>query len=59
MPATSWAFADMQSWDVAYASEKLREKRYAFSEKEVKEYFPEPKVVAGLFTIIQDLFGVA
>ncbi|NNG22784.1 M3 family metallopeptidase [Telluria aromaticivorans] len=49
---------DMQSWDVAYASEKLREKRYAFSEKEVKEYFPEPKVVGGLFTIIQDLFGV-
>jgi oligopeptidase A len=49
---------DLQSWDVAYASEKLREKRYAFSEKEVKEYFPEPKVVNGLFTIIQDLFGV-
>ncbi len=49
---------DMQSWDVAYASEKLREKRYAFSEKEVKEYFPEPKVVAGLFTVIQELFGV-
>jgi len=49
---------DLQSWDVAYASEKLREQRYAFSEKEVKEYFPEPKVVNGLFTIIQDLFGV-
>ncbi|UVW28020.1 M3 family metallopeptidase [Massilia sp. H6] len=50
---------DMQSWDVAYASEKLREKRYAFSEKEVKQYFPEPKVVAGLFAIIEELFGVA
>ena len=49
---------ELQSWDVAYASEKLREKRYAFSEKEVKEYFPEPKVVQGLFTIIQDLFSV-
>ncbi|MCC2970985.1 M3 family metallopeptidase [Massilia sp. IC2-476] len=49
---------DLQSWDVAYASEKLREQRYAFSEKEVKEYFPEPKVVEGLFTVIQDLFGV-
>ena len=49
---------DMQSWDVAYASEKLREKRYAFSEKEVKEYFPEPKVVEGLFTVIHELFGV-
>ncbi|RZJ84902.1 MAG: oligopeptidase A, partial [Massilia sp.] len=49
---------DLQSWDVAYASEKLREQRYAFSEKEVKEYFPEPKVVEGLFTVIQDLFDV-
>jgi oligopeptidase A len=49
---------DLQSWDVAYASEKLREQRYAFSEKEVKEYFPEPKVVQGLFTVIQELFNV-
>jgi len=44
--------ADMQAWDVAYASEKLREKRYAFSAQEVKQYFPEPKVVAGLFGLI-------
>ncbi len=50
---------DLQSWDVAYASEKLREQRYAFSEKEVKEYFPEPKVVAGLFKVIQELFSVS
>jgi len=49
---------DLQSWDVAYASEKLREQRYAFSAQEVKAYFPEHKVVAGLFGVIQDLFGV-
>jgi len=49
---------ELQSWDVAYASEKLREQRYAFSEKEVKEYFPEPKVVQGLFDVIQGLFSV-
>jgi oligopeptidase A len=49
---------DMQAWDVAYASEKLREKRYAFSAQEVKEYFPEPKVVDGLFKLVQGLFGV-
>jgi oligopeptidase A len=51
--------ADLQAWDVAYASEKLREKRYAFSAQEVKEYFPEPKVVDGLFKLVQGLFGVA
>jgi oligopeptidase A len=51
--------ADMQAWDVAYASEKLREKRYAFSAQEVKEYFPEPKVIEGLFGVISKLFGVS
>jgi oligopeptidase A len=49
---------DMQAWDVSYASEKLREKRYAFSAQEVKEYFPEPKVVDGLFKLVSGLFGV-
>jgi oligopeptidase A len=50
--------ADMQAWDVAYASEKLQERRYAFSAQEVKQYFPEHKVVDGLFGVITRLFGV-
>ncbi|MES3023855.1 MAG: M3 family metallopeptidase [Pseudomonadota bacterium] len=49
---------ELQAWDVAYASEKLREQRYAFSSQEVKEYFPEPKVVDGLFRLVQGLFSV-
>lgn len=49
---------DLQAWDSTYASEKLREQRYAFSEQEVKQYFPEPKVVGGLFQVAQQLFGV-
>jgi oligopeptidase A len=48
----------LEAWDVAYASEKLREQRYAFSEHEVKQYFPEPKVIDGLFRVVQTLFGV-
>ncbi|MEH6436172.1 M3 family metallopeptidase [Massilia sp. DD77] len=52
------AIDELKSWDVTFASEKLREQRYAFSAQEVKEYFPEPKVVEGLFTVIQDLFSV-
>ncbi len=48
----------LQAWDMTYASEKLREKRYAFSEQEVKQYFPEHKVVDGLFRLIQNMFGV-
>ena len=49
---------DLQAWDTTFVSEKLREQRYAFSEQEVKQYFPEHKVVAGLFNVIQTLFGV-
>jgi len=48
----------VQAWDMTYASEKLREQRYAFSEQELKQYFPEPKVVEGLFEVIQRLFNV-
>ncbi len=48
----------LEAWDMAYASEKLREQRYAFSEQEVKEYFPEPKVIEGLFRVVQTLFAV-
>ena len=49
---------DFQPWDAAYVSEKLLQARYAFSEQEVKQYFTEPKVVAGLFKVIESLFNV-
>ena len=49
---------NLEAWDIAYASEKLRERRYAFSEHEVKQYFPEPKVLEGLFRVVQNLFSV-
>ncbi len=48
----------LEPWDVAYVSEKLLQARYAFSEQEVKQYFTEPKVLAGLFRVIETLFGV-
>jgi oligopeptidase A len=51
--------ADLQSWDVPYASEKLKEARYAFSDQAVKQYFTEPKVLSGLFRIIETLFEVS
>lgn len=50
---------DLQAWDVAYATEKLREARYAYSEQELKQYFPEQRVLAGLFRVIETLFSVA
>ncbi len=48
-----------QAWDYTYIGEKLKEQRYAFSEQEVKQYFTAPKVLAGLFKIIETLFEVS
>ncbi|MEF8721637.1 MAG: M3 family metallopeptidase [Candidatus Accumulibacter delftensis] len=48
----------MEAWDIGYVSEKLLQKRYAFSEQEVKQYFTEEKVLSGLFKVIETLFGV-
>jgi len=48
----------LESWDVAYASEKLRVKRYSFSEQEVKQYFPEEVAVQGLFRVAETLYGI-
>jgi oligopeptidase A len=48
-----------QAWDWPYVGEKLKEKRYSFSEQEVKQYFTAPKVLKGLFKIIETLFEVS
>lgn len=49
---------DPQPWDWPYIAERLKEARYAFSEQELRQYFPAPKVLAGLFKIIETLFDV-
>ncbi len=49
---------DLQAWDLAFAGERLKQARYAFSNQEVKRYFTETKVLEGLFRIIETLFEV-
>jgi len=49
---------ELQAWDVAYYSEKLRRHRYAISQEDLKPYFPAPQVINGLFAIVQRLFGL-
>ena len=56
--ARELGIANPQAWDWPYIGEKLKEARYAFSEQEVKQYFPAPKVLAGLFKIVETLFEV-
>jgi oligopeptidase A len=50
--------APLEAWDISYVSEKLRQQRYAFSAYEVKQYFPAPKVIEGMFKLVQTLFAV-
>ncbi|KRG84494.1 oligopeptidase A [Stenotrophomonas daejeonensis] len=49
---------DLQAWDLAYAGEKLKQARYSYSAQEVKQYFTESKVLAGLFGVIERLYGL-
>ncbi|MES2944080.1 MAG: M3 family metallopeptidase [Pseudomonadota bacterium] len=57
--AEHMGLSEPQPWDYAYIGEKLKEARYSFSEQEVKQYFTAPKVLAGLFKIVETLFEVA
>jgi oligopeptidase A len=51
--------ADCAAWDLAYAAEKLKAKHFAFSEQDVRQYFPEDRVLAGLFHVVETIYGVA
>src|SRR5690606_20543344 len=48
----------LEAWDVAFAADRLRQARYSYSAQEVKQYFTEPRVLAGLFGLIHDLYGL-
>ncbi|HEC58823.1 MAG TPA: oligopeptidase A [Methylophaga sp.] len=50
--------SDLESWDVTYYAEKLRQQRYSISQEELKPYFPENKVVSGLFAVVNRLYGL-
>ena len=49
---------NLQAWDLPYYSEKLKQSRYAISDEALRPYFPEHKVVTGLFEVVNRLFGI-
>ncbi|MCB5363154.1 M3 family metallopeptidase [Pusillimonas sp. CC-YST705] len=55
---TQYQITELEPWDLPYYAERLREKRYAYSEDEVKQYFTEPRVMQGLFQVVKTLFQV-
>ncbi|MBW6496206.1 MAG: M3 family metallopeptidase, partial [Burkholderiaceae bacterium] len=57
--AAELGMAELCAWDIPFASEKLRESRYAYSGQEVRRYFQLPRVLGGLFALVERLFGVS
>lgn len=55
---TAFAGQPLEPWDIAYWSEKLRHAKYAISDEELRPYFPLPKVMAGLFAVVDRLYGI-
>tara|TARA_R110002074_G_scaffold145034_2_gene293482 strand:- start:115795 stop:117834 length:2040 start_codon:yes stop_codon:yes gene_type:complete len=49
---------ELESWDLAYYTEKLSQQRYQFSQEEVKPYFPVNRVLSGMFTVVERLYGI-
>ncbi|MCO6412895.1 MAG: oligopeptidase A [Thiogranum sp.] len=48
----------LEAWDIPYYSEQLRQERYALSQEELKPYFPHTRVIAGLFSVAGQLYGI-
>ncbi len=57
--AAELGLSRLEAWDLAYASERLRLKRYAFSDQEVKQYLPETTVLPGMFGLVERLYGLS
>eukprot|EP00487_Bulimina_marginata_P002198 TRINITY_DN15149_c0_g1_i1.p1 TRINITY_DN15149_c0_g1~~TRINITY_DN15149_c0_g1_i1.p1 ORF type:complete len:157 (+),score=34.81 TRINITY_DN15149_c0_g1_i1:57-473(+) len=55
---TEYSQDNLQAWDLAYYSEKLKQSRYTISDEELRPYFPKDKVVEGLFSVVNRLFGL-
>ncbi|WP_411369155.1 oligopeptidase A [Pseudidiomarina salilacus] len=53
-----YGVGELEAWDVAYYSEKLKQQKYAISDEELRPYFPEQQVLKGLFSVVEQLFGM-
>ncbi|OQX46518.1 MAG: oligopeptidase A, partial [Candidatus Sedimenticola endophacoides] len=55
---SEFGITDLQAWDLGYYAEKLRQSRYAITQEELKPYFPETRVLPGLFAVVERLYGL-
>jgi oligopeptidase A len=56
--AKNHSIDDLQSWDSAYIAEKVKQSEFSLSQEEIRPYFPLPKVIGGLFAIVERLYGI-
>ena len=56
--AQDYGITDLQPWDSAYIAEKVKQSEFSLSQEEIRPYFPLPKVISGLFTIVERLYGI-
>jgi len=49
---------ELQPWDTGYYSEKLKLQQFNLSQESLKPYFPAPKILQGLFSIVNRLYGI-
>lgn len=56
--ANDYGITDLQPWDSAYIAEKVKQSKFSLSQEEIRPYFPLPKVVDGLFAIVERLYGI-
>lgn len=50
--------ASLEAWDLPYYSEKLKQHKFALSEEEIRTYFPATRVVPGMFSVVERLYGI-
>ena len=56
--AQDYSIEDLQPWDSAYIAEKVKQSEFSLSQEEIRPYFPLPKVISGLFAIVERLYGI-
>ena len=56
--AQDYGIKDLQPWDSAYIAEKVKQSEFSLSQEEIRPYFPLPKVISGLFAIVERLYGI-
>ena len=56
--AQDYGIEELQTWDSAYIAEKVKQSEFSLSQEEIRPYFPLPKVISGLFAIVERLYGI-